>query len=368
MIIVDGPVKCADCQEIDGEHEIRKRRLCTPCFIRYVNSKILKRMESYRIKNQSGHEKKRLFLPLSGGVSSHVLLGVLDAQLEKQVSKQGRTAYDLVVGHADMNPGQSAVGLTWYTELSEKYPMHTFLPVRAISESLSTNTTLQDDLASLSVTRVPDMTNEDFYTTILASATTATTLSDLQEIIRTRLLVALARQHNCSSILYGHSDSRLAALSLAAVAKGRGGAVPASIADGPNEGFCINQNFPVRDLFKTELELYAQVVQPSFIMADSESYGGVAEPQKLPSLRNTSIDDLLTGYITSQGEKYPSIMANVVRTAGKLLVSEPGTAPEKRRACVFCRGTILSTNSESTGTGLCYGCTRMKQDIRVPSI
>lgn len=353
--------QCADCQEHhETLHDIRKRNLCTACFTRYVNSKILKRMESYRIKNQEGHERPKLFLPLSGGVSSQVLLAVLDAQCKKQYSKQGRTAYDIVVAYIDVTGQHSDTGPQWYQQTYYNYGMHTYNRTLSIWDAFTTDVSLEEELQTLGLKRALNMSDEDFYTFCISSATSVTSRSDLQQMILTRFLVALTKKERCSSTLYGHSDSRLAALSLAAVAKGRGGAVPASIADGLNAGYGISLNYPTRDLFKTELELYAQIQDPPIIYVPDD----VKETKNVPSIRNTSIDDLLTQYITSQGEKYPSIMANVVKTTGKLQTTE-SNASSGQTYCRLCRGTMLSDPTDSTTSELCYGCLRLKQDIKI---
>ena len=191
---------------------------------------------------------------------------------------------------------------------------------------------------------------------IMASTSSVTTRTDLVELLLRRLLVSLAKQHGCESILWGHSDSKLAARALADVAKGRGGSVPAGISDGFSPTG-VNFNHPMRDLFKSELELYASVLpEPVEYMPEMDS--GPAR-----SIRNTSIDDLLSNYIMSQGEKYPSIMANVVRTASKL---QAPTIVSESIVCPVCNDQIQSREGENDqNKTLCYGCDRMKKDIRI---
>ncbi|KPI38182.1 Cytoplasmic tRNA 2-thiolation protein 2 [Cyphellophora attinorum] len=396
---------CADCTTNVGLHNIRKRPLCTACFTRYVNSKILKRMESYRIKSSSGisHEKKRLLLPLSGGVSSLVLLSVLAAQLRKQLDTQGRTAYDLVVCCIDATPregGRDEYGdelpndpaeASWWSRLVAKFqeeenPAIKFYGMPNITQVFLIDENLITDLVATSPLLTPPSgmkSDTEYYAHIINACSTPTARADIQQIILERSIVALAQQNDCDAVLYGHSDSRLAGLALADVAKGRGGATPARIADGWNEAIGLNVNYPCRDLFKSELELYVQVqeprltdlvVSPEEAIVDVEGTATTAaatKKQKAPiSVKSMTIDDLLTEYITSQGEKYPSIMANVVRTTGKLQTQETNS-PAPKQFCRLCRGTIISRaeNDESANRGtvnkeLCYGCVRMKQDIK----
>jgi cytoplasmic tRNA 2-thiolation protein 2 len=347
---------CADCREQGATLVIRNRHLCVSCFIRYVNSKVLKRMESYRFKNLAGDQKRRLFLPLSGGVSSLVLLQVLDAQLQRQIGNRNRTAYDLVIARVLLPDEDCESARTQYKKLSSRFSLHCFLPLVGLHDIFAAEDKFEQDLNHLGLCRHDDESDDSFLRRMFASATSITTKANLQTIILRRVLVSKAKVENCESMLWGHSDSRLAALSLADVAKGRGGSVPAMIADGPSlQG--INFNYPARDLFKVELETYADVLPEPISHISNQS-----ALQQPASIRNTSIDALLTTYITSQGEKYPSIMANVVRTASKLQVHSDG---QRARLCAFCRGTMTNTGA-GTGTAeeLCHGCLRMKQEIK----
>jgi cytoplasmic tRNA 2-thiolation protein 2 len=348
------PELCADCQIHEGSHDIRKRQLCSDCFIIYVNSKVLKRMESYRFKNLTGGQKKRLFLPCSGGVSSLVLLHALDAQLKKQVDKQNRTAYDLVLAHV-LAP-ESSVSADWFQRMSRRFSSHAFLPPVNFHEALKIDQNLEQGLVHLGVRRAPGQDDLSFYNIIMSSVTTVTTRRDLQELFLRRLLISLAKQSGCASILWGHSDSKLAAQVLSGVAKGRGASVPAEISDGlsPSD---ITFNYPMRDLFKSELELYANIFpEPLEVVTE-------ADPEPTPSIRNTSIDNLFSNYILSQGEKYPSIVANVVRTASKLQAPKMGS---EAQFCPLCNSQV-DTGRAIGGNDrpVCYGCERMKQDIRV---
>jgi cytoplasmic tRNA 2-thiolation protein 2 len=350
---------CVDCQERDASLTVRNRRLCAACFIRYVQSKILKRMESYRFKNLAGDQKRRLFLPISGGVSSLVLLQVLDAQLQKQLSNRNKTAYHLVVARVVLPHSQNVTAIeAEYQILARRFPLHSFLPIVPLHDVFGYDGRVREDLERLGNQLQPGVSDKDSLRRALSAATSVTTRADLEAILLQRLLVAIAKQQDCESVLWGHSDSRLAALALADIAKGRGGSVSSNIADGPSF-HDINFNFPARELFKSELQTYAQALdEPLPFEADPDAAG-----QPVSSIRNTSIDSLLTSYIASQGEKYPSIMANVVRTASKLHVKDPNS---EIQPCSFCVMPAIEVSNGQGGTpGLCYGCRRMKQDIRL---
>ncbi|KIW64334.1 hypothetical protein PV04_09277 [Phialophora macrospora] len=349
---------CVDCQDHEASLTIRARRLCASCFSRYVNSKILKRMESYGFKNLAGDQKRRLFLPISGGISSLVLLQVLDAQLRKQIGNRNRTAYDLVIARV-LLPGTRDLAAveSEYQTLAQRFPLHIFLPLVPLYDVLRTDQRIRQDLSHLGIEPQTSGSDEEILERILSCTTSVTTRADLQSILLQRLLVSIAKHQNCEGVLWGHSDSRLAALALADVAKGRGGSVSSSIADGPSlHG--INFNYPTRDLFKVELQTYAQALPEPLASVGEDD----AVEQPTPSIRSVSIDNLLSNYITMQGAKYPSIMANVVRTASKLQVRGAGN---DMVICPFCVAP-MTRKSDNPGESqyLCYGCERLKQDLK----
>jgi cytoplasmic tRNA 2-thiolation protein 2 len=326
------------------------------CFTKYVKSKVLKRMESYRLKNDSSHQQRKLLLPVSGGVSSVVLLQVLDSHIQRQLASRGRAAYDLevlVIDKSSIDQSPSPVGLVEC--FKDTFP-HSRFSLVSLDAVFKIDYDIHDALSSLGFHMEGAEEPQAELERLMKSATTPTTRADLFEILLLRLIVGFAKCQACEGILWGHSDSRLAAIALSNVAKGRGGALPNQIGDGSSP-WGLNFNYPLRDLFKSELELYAGLLSTrvsKIIIPDLQA-------PAVSSIRETSIDDLLTIYITSQGEKYPSIMANVVRTASKLRM--PATTGADA-ACRLCATPITSTPSELSRSGLCYGCLKIKFEIK----
>lgn len=317
-------------------------------------------MESYRLKNDTSHQKRRLLLPVSGGVSSVVLLQVLDFHIQRQLGSRGRAAYELevlVIDTSCVDQIPSAVGLV--ESLKEIFPSRHFT-LLSLDAVFKLDNGLPNALSDLGFHEDVGEEPQAGLERLMRSATTPTTRSDLFEILLLRLIVSFAKSQGCEAILWGHSDSRLAAIALSNVAKGRGGALPNHIADGPSP-WGLHFNYPLRDLFKSELETYAGLLSTQL----SNIFVPDLPTPKISSIRETSIDDLLANYITSQGEKYPSIMANVVRTASKLRMP---SATETEVTCRLCATPITSVISEQSQSGLCYGCLKIKADIKPTSI
>jgi cytoplasmic tRNA 2-thiolation protein 2 len=181
-----------------------------------------------------------------------------------------------------------------------------------------------------------------------------------------RLVVAFAKQHGCEGVIWGDSDSRLAAKTLANVAKGRGASLTWQVCDGPSPWglqFC----FPLRELYRSELQLYASQIpelEKTIIIP--------GQPASEISNRNLSIDELMNQYILTQGEKYPGVMANIVRTVNKL---QPASNSASKTRCEFCAAPVrLGTDLTAGGANinalgedphaqLCHGCARSGADF-----
>lgn len=355
---------CLDCSVNPATHTIRRRTLCSSCLQRFVSSKILKRLETTRPRTQksSSTTKPTFLIPLSGGVSSVTLLSVLCAHIRRQNEKTGRTGYDVVACHVDLSgdAGQAA----WWTKLKEVFPECEFLPVLALNRVFTEDATILNDLSLLGLKRAEDENEEDFLVHIFTSARSATSRSDLRELLLRRLVVAMAKQRDCDGILWGHSDTKLAATTLSLVAKGRGGSVSGELADG-SVLWDMRFAYPSRDLYKAELRMYLDCESEDtveYILGTEREEGDRGQQngnEPVVSLKGMSIDDLLGIYIGREGEKYPGIMANVVRTSGKLVA--PNATDDKR--CRLCAAEVERGGDHERS--LCYGCERMKQDIKI---
>lgn len=329
-------------------------------------------MEAYRNKFARRSTRQRFLIPVSGGVSSVALLEILDAHYQKQLEvAKGvieRLGYDLfvlfvddslVVPNAPTEEVRQAISEQWPAHNYDSIPLASIFDYAADLESILSATGIPNPVQQLPPTA--DLTtNETKLTTLLSTLPSSSSKSDIHALITTRLITAYARSNNFTHILWGDSDSRLAAKALSSVAKGRGFAVPWQVLDGPTSWEGIHFGFPMRDLYKFEIEKYAEILQPGFtdlVVKDQ----GIAEV----ATRNMSIDELLKNYIDTQGAKYPGIMANVVRTIGKLQAPQMNETKSAVK-CRLCDLPIPRPGEEGETSGLalevgeemCYACTR----------
>lgn len=369
---------CVDCQVAEASIDARKRWLCrsapysvqirplldadgySDCFIKYIASKPIKRIESYRLRSEAPQRPRKLLLPVSGGVSSVVLLQILDRQLERQVSKRGQTNYELLILTVETPclDSTQCVPASLH-DLRQTFPSRAFSAV-PLSEVFELDRDVFGDLSALGAQRAE--TPAASLESLLSCARTASSWADVLQLLLTRLVVAVAKLNTCDAILWGHSDSRLAAKGLSSVAKGRGGYLPFDIADGPSP-WGVTFYYPLRDLFKSELITYANAQNHVFSKLVTPESAAAAAPTPT---RATSIDDLLSNYIATQGEKYPSIMANVVRTAGKLQapVVQPTQMPSRCSICALPMPETVMASGNIGNPTICHACQRLTSETR----
>ncbi|MCJ1366693.1 cytoplasmic tRNA 2-thiolation protein 2 [Acarospora aff. strigata] len=346
--------------------------------MRYIRSKPLKRLESYRVKGDPKDNQRTLLLPVSCGVSSVTLLHILDQQLLGQLERTGRTGYSLHVLLVDTSTEEADAATVEQLDIIRgRYPQLTYTVLvlsKVFSYGINFANTLSQSLPDDNVpASLPLLTNEERLHELLSSVPSATSRSDVLGILRTRLIVEFAKAQGCETVLWGDSTTRLAEKTLAETAKGRGFSLPWQTAEGASP-YGVHFSYPLRDLLKKELLTYSELTSPPLtplIMKQRPS------PPVSASARNTTIDALMSQYFESVELNYPSIVANVVRTSSKLRVPRNWRDEQE---CGLCGLPIEpdfggidgwagdqqeETASSKAGdtdmlttSGLCYGCAR----------
>lgn len=331
---------CRRCQERDSIITIRTEALCWICFDRYVQTKVVKRMETFRVRNAEPGKNRDLLLPLSLGPCSTSLLHILSLHLKGQLEKARRTGFGLHILHI-RGAVTTAEGDAVYDQLKAKYPDHTYSTC-ALSEVLDLDSSVRELFPAQSPTHAA---KDEELNALLSSLTSTTTRADINSILRTRLVVAFAKKYECEAVIWGDSTTRLAERTLAETAKGRGFALSWLINDGLSpQG--IPFYYPLRELLTKELFAYTGLTEPPLPYIRNEASTAV-------SSRNATIDSLMQQYFQSAEQDYPSIVANVVRTTGKLKAASLSNVEQQ---CELCEMPLLEQAPEYSR--LCYGCIR----------
>lgn len=219
----------------------------------------------------------------------------------------------------------------------------------------------------------------------LAQLPSTTSRADVTRLFVRHVLIDMALREDCLAVVLGCSTTALAELTLGETAKGRGFAVPSMLGDGMVDVLRFQSHgenqkedestadrpkrlavyYPNREVFRGELVTYVSLVEPALtdLVKSPSSYASAAA---VVSHRDVSIDDVMARYFVDVEENYPSIVANVVRTTGKL---EMGHAEDGGKSCGLC-GTGLDEPGDERWKGeigddgggddgrLCYGCSR----------
>lgn len=218
-----------------------------------------------------------------------------------------------------------------------------------------------------------------------------TSKADVLRLFIRHILISTALKEGCRALVLGCSTTALAELTLGETAKGRGFSLPWMVGDGPmtiQRYLASNQDqhqatessdtegretdtmaqlsiyYPNRELFRNELVRYTTLAEPPLtdLIPSDDAVGSGS----VVSLRDVSIDEVMLRYFTDVEEKFPSIVANVVRTTAKL---DRTANAEEERCCGLCgmgldmlgdqRWKGEMGDDEDPGEGrLCYGCSR----------
>lgn len=347
---------------------IHAKLLCRQCFARYVHTKAIKRLETFRVSFHSDEERKVL-LPLSFGVSSTTLLHILDLHLKTQMSKTGRTGFTLSVVAIEPPVGTQA-SADLFERARIEYPNYEYaaLPLHDVFRLIPSDAALRNLIPHSDAIDRASSDHQGQLSRLINSLNTATARADVLATLRTRLIVEHAKATGCQSILWGDSTTTLAEKTLAETCKGRGFSLPWQVADGQSPSG-VYFHYPLRDVLKKELVAYTDLSGQGLASLIYEPSLGAT--QASTSSKNTTIDDLMKQYFESVEENFPSIVSNVVRTSGKLQVLANGHADPQ---CDLCHMPVAGGRFGIHGWGgyqqdglesapasskkICYGCTR----------
>ncbi|KAI9904524.1 hypothetical protein N3K66_001053 [Trichothecium roseum] len=198
----------------------------------------------------------------------------------------------------------------------------------------------------------------------------------LRQLVR-HLLLHVATEGGYKALLLGHTTAALAALTLSEVANGRGFAVPWQVNDGSvkvctyrTDGGGVESErefavwYPLREVYFSEVKAVVGFT-PTLkeLKLDDDAAGS-----SVVSHKDTSILEVMSRYFEGVEGAYSGIVANVVRTAGKL---DRPTA--QGQLCGLC-GSVLDEHGDVRWAGdlgdevssdqslsrarICYGCKR----------
>ncbi|UKZ78211.1 hypothetical protein TrVFT333_005946 [Trichoderma virens FT-333] len=377
---------CMRCKAPDAAFELRNVATCQDCFIDYVDSKAVKRFTVLQRETRTSTkpEPRRYVAGLSFGPSSTVLTQILDKTAKYHASRKGSSPFEPLVVHVDTDlsnrtDSQDTPARRLLAKYRERFPNVSFECIH-LSKVLSVKTI---DWTGLPVPA--GESDAERLQLFFSSLPSVTSRADSLRLFIRHLLLDVAVERSHSALLFGHSTTALAALTLSEVANGRGFAVPWQINDGlftvctyrpsadqASAGEASQEDakiqfpiyYPLREILKAEVMTYLGAT-PS-VQELVPSPDGAAS--SVVSHKDQSIEEVMARYFDGVEGPYSGIVTNVVRTAGKL---------DRLVTSHYCRlcGITLDQEGDSTWAGelgddlvqdagsadtgkLCYGCKR----------
>ena len=348
----------------------------------FVEAKIGKRIGVVnRETNPSKQPAPRRYVAgLSFGSSSSAMTRVLDNSAKYHSSRESSTAFEPLVVHIDTDLSTPSGESTPAQRLLEEYK-ETFQNVKfdrvPLEKALELDTI---DWSTLQISKDGDA--REALDGFLAKLPSVTSRVDVTRLLVRHLLLDITITGSYNALMLGHNTTSLAALTLSEVANGRGFSVPWQVNDGPynvhshtlqstepdtsTTKASVPLYYPMREVFRNEVLTYVDLT-PLLrrLIQDDER-----RRQAVVSHKDTSIDDVMTRYFDGVEGPFAGIVANVVRTSGKLV---------KRVAEDFCGLCGLGLDefgdsrwagelgedgfdehdaAPSRGGRLCYGCRR----------
>ncbi|KAK9442780.1 Thiouridylase subunit 2 [Metarhizium brunneum] len=356
------------------------------CFVDYVEDKAGRRLGAVgRDTRPQGRPGPRRYLGgLSLGPSSTVMVQLLDICARFYLSKKSSPAFEPLAVHvdtdlshpADQDDGPAQRLLSKYRQ---RFPNVSFECVH-LSRICAVKTL---DWSALGCPHMgePGGDRVGRLQKYFDSLPSVTSRADILRLFIRHILLDLALERSYSALLLGHSTSALAALTFAEVANGRGFAVPWQINDGPFAVCTYDARpgstgtkevsqaqmpvyYPLRELFKNEIKIYLDLVPSLKDLMPEDN----ATASNVVSHKDLSITEVMERYFDSVEGPQSGIVANVVRTTGKLDRAASGSF------CLMC-GMTLDKQGDSRWAGelgddadthdaasrtahLCYGCKR----------
>ncbi|KAK6074397.1 phosphotransferase enzyme family protein [Seiridium cupressi] len=384
---------CNRCKTSPSAHNLRGENVCSQCFSSFVSLKAIKRLEQLQRETREGRgppTTQRYLLALSpGGVSCTALLNILWENLRQQRERGQKVRFEILVAviDIDLSDASSASGGGSVNAALEAYKARFggigFTKI-GLADATSLDTIDWTALPELNADLPPSQRIADLF----ARLPSASSRADILRLFTRHLLMHTAVRESCDVLLMGYNTTSLAELTLSETAKGRGFAVPWGVNDGilslpripatkapsdavePSDiekkagGITIPIYSPLRELFRKELLIYSGLTTPALTPLISSSTNKAAA---VVSHKDVSIDDVMARYFAEVEENYPSVVANVVRTTGKLRRS----GNSETGNCGLCglgldevgderwRGELGEQKNKGGDRGrLCYGCER----------
>ncbi|EEB06259.1 cytosolic thiouridylase subunit Ctu2 [Schizosaccharomyces japonicus yFS275] len=345
--------------------EARSDAFCEACYIRSIENKIRRQFELLR-PNLVDKCSKKALVCVSGGLNSMAMLETVYYLSSYREDNYRPMFGDLIAVHLQLPTSTVEEEDMIRTVIKQKYPKCAYVYVSE-HEYMSQCTYVN---ALGSQVREPAVSTAETEQTNFLNVSSTTSRQDLLHRMRDRVLLQLAHENHCDTLVYGDSASTLAAKTLELVAEGRGHAIPAStgVCTRPAVAPDVAILRPLREVLEQELRSYMGMKGLQFVSRELDS-------------RLTTMFDVSKNYFLNLGEQFPSLVSTIVRTSGKLSAPQDGVCcrlcllPMQENTHSWLNSTTVQhpTNLELSDEAckqqrddVCYGCMVSLGGLKAP--
>ncbi|ORY76638.1 hypothetical protein BCR37DRAFT_162410 [Protomyces lactucae-debilis] len=314
---------CLKCKQAEVPVVLaRKESYCHACYLHFCRAKYRRAMDAFRL-TLADHARLPTLLAVSGSIASCVLVEMVHGVVERT-----HGAYDM--------PGILHIELDGFKHISEKRQRRLAWLKERFPEMQWITVPLEklESLATEQIVLVPDASDGTprlvgnvsrkplSLKTSFSALSSQTAQEDMLGVYIDALLFHETKQAGAHCLQFAETATKIAAKVLTQTALGRGYTLPSHVADSTQrDGVWAVR--PMKGLLEEELSLYASLI-------------GMPDPvEDEVSGKPGSIGTLTQRYFRTLEKDFPSLVATVVRTTGKLVTPDQ-TADEKTGQCPVC--------------------------------
>ncbi|KAJ2820262.1 Cytoplasmic tRNA 2-thiolation protein 2, partial [Coemansia erecta] len=317
------PGMCVKCKTAKPNITIRRILYCKECFVRASVVKFRAAMTKSRKRVELPRTK--VLVALSGGAASSAMLKLTtDLQgMERKGTDAEPPFTSVAVGHIDESclfPGNQEDEIRAIAaESGVSYATLALEDVFASGESRSALLELveasiapgaaRNQFCARLIEPAQAGARADQLKALFAGLETATEKEDMLDIIKTTLIVRLARELQCGAVLLGDSATRTAVKVMALTGHGRGFSLPLEAGAESQwfQGVVVLR--PMRDFVAKEIAFFNRWTRQRAVFVPTFTTGGP---------RRASIARLAEAFIVELDRDFPSTVPTVCRTLQKL--------------------------------------------------
>ncbi|KAJ1736368.1 Cytoplasmic tRNA 2-thiolation protein 2 [Coemansia sp. Benny D160-2] len=333
------PGMCVKCKVAKPNVTIRRSLYCKECFVRTCIVKF--RTATNRSRKSTATPRTKLMVALSGGPSSSAMLSMMaDFQRMHIKGTAAQPLYDdVVAGHVDESALFPEAKESLIADIAESAGVK-FMSAKledvfaddgeasafakTIDEAAGVSQEVKDRIYARLVKSDANISSKERLKAFFAGLTTDTDREEMLDVLKSLLLVRLARKEGCGVLLMGDSGTRIATKIVSLASRGRGFSLPFEVGAESTWFSDVVVYRPMRDFIMKEIGFFNRwtaqktVVVPTFT---------TAAPAR------ASIGRLTEAFVVGLDQDFSSTVSTIGRTMQKL---EPQKSARDALPCLLC--------------------------------